>query len=131
MVFNSNNYADYTERIQFLRSFGDYLLQKIQFLETDLNRRKQQNQQPNDSKITELHGMVIKLLQSLAEINACQYFHSVNEYYFHNDYYYKQMCRRYFQDILLQFISRLNAKRLNQIKSYLIDDIDIDFSISR
>ena len=128
MIFNSNNYADYTERIRFLRSFGDYLLQRIQLLETDLNRRKQQNQQPDDSKITELHGMVIKLLQSLAEINVCQYFHLVNEYYYHNDYYYKTMCRRYFQDLMLQF-----NFSLNQIKKHYLnqnDDDDIDFSIS-
>ena len=117
-----------TERIQFLRSFGDYLLQRIQLLETNLNKRKQQNQQPLDSEITELHGMMIKLLQALAEINVCQYFHSVNEYYYHNHYYYKQMCRRYFQDLMLQF-----NFSLNQIKKHYLnqdDDVDIDFLIS-
>ena len=131
MVFNSNNYGNYTERIRFLRSIGDHLLQEIQLLETNMNKRKQQNQQPLYNEITKLHDLATKLLQMLAEINVCQYFHLVNEYYNHNDYYYKQMCRRYFQDLLLQFISRLNTKHLNQIKSYLIDDIDIDFSISR
>ena len=130
MVFNSNNYADYTERIQFLRSFGDYLLQKIQLSETNLNKGKQQNQQPLDSEIKELHGMIIKLLQSLAEINVCQYFHSINEYYYHNDFYYQQMCRRYFQDLMQQFSFSLNQIKKHYLNQDDDDDDDIDFSIS-
>ena len=129
MVFN--NYGNYAERIRFLRSIGDYLLQKIQLLETKINKRKQQNQQPLNNEITELHGLATQLLQTLAEINVCQYFHLVNEYYNHNDYYYKQICQRYFQDLMLQFNFRLKAKRINQIRRYLIDDDDIDFSISQ
>ena len=129
MVFN--NYGNFGERIRFLRSIGDYLLQKIQLLETKINKRKQQNQQPLNNEITELHGLATKLLQALAEINVCQYFNLVNEYYNHNDYYYKQMCQRYFQDLMLEFNFRLKAKRINQIRRYLIDDDDIDFSISQ
>ena len=47
------------------------------------------------------------------------------------------MCRKYFQDLMLQFNLKLKAKRLNQIKRNLIkkidddDDNDIDFSISQ
>ena len=104
-----------------------------------MNKRKQQNQQPFDNEITKLHGMATELLQTLAEINVCQYFQLVNEYYNFNDYYYKQMCVRYFQDLMLLFNFKLKAKRLNQIKRNLIDEIDkvddddddIDFSISR
>ena len=139
LVFNSNNYDDYTERIRFLRSIGDNLLQRIQLLENNMNKRKQQNQQPLPNEITKLHDMATELLETLAEINVCQYFHLVNEYYNFNDYYYKQMCRRYFQDLMLQFNLKLKAKRLNQIKRNLIkkidddddDDDDIDFSISQ
>ena len=139
LVINSNNYGDYTERIRFLRTIGDHLLQRIQLLETSMNKRKQQNQQPFDNEITKLHGMATELLQTLAEINVCQYFQLVNEYYNFNDYYYKQMCVRYFQDLMLLFNFKLKAKRLNQIKRNLIDEIDkvddddddIDFSISR
>ena len=133
LVYNSNNYGNYTERIRLLRSNGDQLLQKIQCLETSMNKRKQQNQEPIDYEITKLHSMVIKLLQTLAEINVCQHFLLVNEYYNFNDYYYKQMCRRYFQDSLQQFNLRLKLKRQNQ--SYLIDDNNdnddgVDFLIS-
>ena len=122
MVFNSHNYSDYTERIRYLRSIGDRLLQEIELLETNMNKRKQQNQQPLKNELTSLHAMTTKLLQRLAEINVCQYFQMVNEYYNFNDYYYKQMCSRYYQDLLQDF--KLKTKRL-------IDDNDIDFSINR
>ena len=131
LVFNSNNYSDYTERIRYLRSIGDHLLQRIELLETSMNKRKQQNQQPHQNELTSLQTMATKLLQTLAEINVCQYFKMVNEYFNLNDYYYKQMCFRYFQDLMLQFNFKLKAKRLNQIKRNLIDEIDVDFSISR
>ena len=136
MVYSS--YGNYTERIRYLRSIGDQLLQRIELLETSMNKKKQQNQQPHQNEITSLHAMATKLLQTLAEINVCQYFKMVNEYFNFNDYYYKQMCFRYFQDLMLQFNFKLKAKRLNQIKRNLIDEInddnddnDVDFSISR
>ena len=132
LVYNSNNYDDYTERIRYLRSIGDHLLQRIKLLETSMN--KQQNQKPLIDEII-INDMVRKVLQTLAEINVCQYLYLVNEYYHFNDYYYKQMCQRYFQDLMLQFNLKLKEKRLNDIKRFLIDDNndngDIDFSISR
>ena len=77
---------------------------------------------------------MIELVQTLAEINVCQYFHLVNEYYDFNNNYYKQMCWKYFQDLMQQFNLKLKEK-LNLIKK--IDDDndddndDIDFSISQ
>ena len=128
MVYNSYNYGDYIERIRYLRSNGDQLLQRIELLETSLNKRKQQNQQPHQNEITSLHTMTIKLLQMLAEINVCQYFKSVNEYFNFNDYYYKKMCFKYFQDLMLQFNFKLKAKRKMNDDN---DDNNIDFLISR
>ena len=141
MVFNSSNYGQYTERIRYLRSINEHLLQKIQCLESNLNKRKQQNEEPFYHDINELQCLVTKSLQSLAEINVCQFFHMINEYYDANDYYYKQMCRKYFDDLMqgaiIEIKSKNKEKRINQIKRYLIDenndddDDDIDFSISR
>ena len=125
LVYNSNNYGNYTERIRYLRSIGDHLLQRIQCLETSMNKRKQQNQEPFDDEITQLHRMTTKLLQTLAEINVCQYFHLMNEYYNFNDDYYKQMCRRYFQDLMLQFNLKLKLKLKAKLNN------DIDFLISQ
>ena len=116
-----NYYNSYNQRIQFLRAHGDQLLQTIQMLEIGMNRRKQQNQQPLDDEIKTLHSSVKKVLQMLAEINTCQYFQLTKEIYNTNDYYYKQMCFRYFQDLMLKFSLELNARRRRR---------NIDFTIS-
>ena len=128
LVYNSND--SYNQRIKVLRISGDELLQKIQMLEIGMNRRKQQNQQPHQDEITGLHTMVTKLLQMLAEINVCQYFQLTNELFNSNDNYYKQMCIRYFQDLMLKFNFRLKAKRIERIKRNLIAD-EIDFTIEK
>ena len=120
-----NYYNTYNERIQFLRLQGDQLMQRIQMLEIGMNRRKQQNQQPHDNEVVSLHSMVKKLLQMLAEINTCQYFQLINKLYNPNDYYYKQMCTRYFQDFLLQFNLKLKARREKRNLNY-----DVDFMIT-
>ena len=120
-----NYYNTYNERIQFLRLHGDQLMQRIQMLEIGMNRRKQQNQQPHDNEVVSLHSMVKKVLQMLAEINTCQYFQLINELYNPNDYYYKQMCTRYFQDLLLKFTLELKARRVKRNLNY-----DIDFMIT-
>ena len=130
MVFNSNNYDDYSRRVKLLRSFGDYLLQRIKLLESDLNKRKQQNQQVDESKIKELHDLITTLLQSLAEINVCRYFFSINEYYYHHSYYYKTMCWRYFKDLMLRFNLNLNEIKKGYNNNNNKQDDDIDFSIS-
>ena len=130
MVFNSNNYDDYSRRVKLLRSFGDYLLQRIKLLESDLNKRKQQNQQVDESKIKELHDLITTLLQSLAEINVCQFFFSINEYYYHHSYYYKTMCWRYFKDLMLRFNLNLNEIKKGYNNNNNKQDDDIDFSIS-
>ena len=99
------------QRIQFLRTCGDQLLQQIQSLEIGMNRRKQQNQQPHKDEITMMKSSVKKLLSFLAEINTCQYF---QKYQFNfNEYYYKQMCTRYYQKLMLKFILKLKARNIN------------------
>ena len=113
LVYSKNNYGCYTERIRFLRTIGDHLLQQIEVLETDINKRKQRNQQPLSNEITKLHDIVRELLQTLAEINVCQYFYLANEYFNFNHDYYKKMCFKYFEDLMQQFNFKLK-KRLNQ-----------------
>ena len=139
LVYGSKDYGCYTYRIQFLRTIGDRLLQQIQVLEVDLNKKKQQNQQPFSNEISKLHDLTTQLLFSLAEINVCQYFYLNNEYFNFNDDYYKKMCHKYFQDLMQQFNLRLKAKLINRIKQNLINDDndndndndhDIDFSIA-
>ena len=121
-------YISYDETIQSLRTYSDQLLLQILSIEIGMNRRKQQNQQPHEDEINSLHSMIKKLFQILAEINACQYLQQTNELYNSNDYYYKQMCMRYYQYFLLKFNLKLKAKRLERIKRI---DNEIDFTISR
>ena len=113
LIYSSNNYGHYTERIRFLRTIGDHLLQQIEVLETSMNKRKSRNEQPLSNEIIKLHDMATQLLQTLAEINVCQYFYHVDEYFNFNDDYYKKMCLKYFQDLMQQFNFKL-IKRLNQ-----------------
>ena len=68
-----NHYNYYSQRIQFLRTHGDVLIQRIKMLEINMNKRKQQNQDPLVQNINSLNAMVKKLLQMLAEIYTCQY----------------------------------------------------------
>ena len=141
LVYGSKDYGCYTYRIQFLRTIGDQLLQQIQILEIDLNKKKQQNQNPLSNEITKLHDLMTQMLYALAEINVCQYFYLNNEYFNFNDDYYKKMCHKYFQDLMQQFNLKLKAKIIKRIKTNLKnydddddndkDNDDIDFSISQ
>ena len=124
MVYNSNNYADYSDRIRYLKSNGESLLQEIESLKANMNRRKQQNQQPLENELSRLNTITIKSLQMQAEINVCQFFQMINEYYDFNHYYYKQMCLKYYFDLLKDF--NLKTKRLINDND---NDNDVDFSI--
>ena len=111
-----NHYNYYQQQIQFLRSSGDILLQQIKTLETNMNKRKQQNQQPFEQDINSLNAMAKKLLQILAEINTCQYFQLTNEPFNCYSNYYIQMCNRYFEDLVQQFIGKLHLKRTQRLQ---------------
>ena len=112
-----NHYNYHQQRIQFLRSYGDVLLQRIKMLEINMNKRKQQNQQPNEQDVNFLNAMVKKLLQMLAEINTCQYFQLTNEPFNTGDFYFNQMCKRYFEDFLQQFIAKLRIRRIQRLQN--------------
>ena len=111
-----NHYNYYQQQIQFLRLSGDILLDKIKTLETNMNRRKQQNQQPFEQDINSLNAMAKRLLQILAEINTCQYFQLTNEPFNCYSNYYIQMCNRYFEDIMQQFIVKLRIRRTQRLQ---------------
>ena len=112
-----NHYNDYQQRIQFLRSSGDILLHRVKTLEINMNRRKQQNQQPFLQDIISLNAMVKKLLQMLAEINTCQYFQLTNEPFNCYSPYFTRMCNRYFEDLTRQFIAKLRIRRIQRLQN--------------
>ena len=108
---------NYDQRIQFLRSEGDQLLESIKALEIGMNRRKQQHQQVHMTEIDWMYCLVKKLLGMLAEIKTCEYFKMIKKLVSLNDDFYT-----FFSDLVRKFNARLNARRLNA-------ESKIDFSI--
>ena len=133
-----NHYNYYSQRIQFLRIHGDVLIQRIKMLEINMNKRKQQNQDPLVQNINSLNAMVKKLLQMLTEIYTCQYFQLTYEPF--NYGYFSRICNRYFENLLHEFIAKLRIKRIQRLQNLQhlrhlqspLDDIihPIDFQIN-
>ena len=111
-----NHYNDYQQHIQFLRSSGNILLQRVKTLESNLNRRRQQNQQPFVPDINSLNAIVKKLLQILAQINTCRYL-QLNEPFNIHSSYFTRICNRYFEDLTQQFITKLRIRRIRRLQN--------------
>ena len=109
-----NYFNRYNQRIQFLRAQGDQVMQQILSMEIGMNRRKQQKQQPHNDDIVNMQSMVVNVLKMLAEIKTCEYFKTTHQLHNPDDYYYKQMCYRYFKYLLLHFNVKLKAKHTDQ-----------------
>ena len=103
---------DYQQRIQYLRLSGDMMLDQIRTLESNMNRRKQQNQQPFIEEINLLNTLVKKLLKMLAEINVCEYFKLTNPQF--NLEYFNELCNRQFNYLMYQFLQKLHIRRLER-----------------
>ena len=112
MVEQKNNYQN---RIYFLRSNGDVLLNRIKMLEIKMNKRKQRNEEADQKDINCLNAMVKKLLRMLAEINTCQYFQLTNEPFI-IDFYFNEICNKYFEDYIRRFITKLRLKRIKRLQ---------------
>lgn len=113
---------NYNQKIQFLRSQGDQLLESIKMLEIGMNRRKQQNEPVHLYELDQMYSMVKNLFLMLAEIKTCEYFKMTHQFINFNEDFYKKTCDAFFKDLVRKFNARLNAKRLNA-------NGQIDFSI--
>ena len=113
---------NYDQRIHFLRSQGDQLLESIKALEIGMNRRRQQYQQVHPTEIDWMYSMARNLFEMLAEIKTCKYFKMTHKLVNFDDDFYKKTCHAFFRDLVRQFNARLNAKRLNK-------NGQIDFSV--
>ena len=118
-----NYLNNYNQRIQFLRSQGDQLLESIKMLEIGMNRRKQRYEPVHLYEIDWMYTMAKNLFLMLAEIKTCEYFKMTNQLIDLNEDFYKKTCRIFFRDLVRQFNARLNARRLNARGQ-------IDFSIT-
>ena len=111
-----NHYNDYRQHIQFLRSSGNILLQRVKTLETNMNRRRKQNQQPFVRDINSLNAMVKKLLQMIAQINTCRYL-QLNEPFNIHSSYFTRICNRYFQHLSHKFVTKLRIIRIQRLQN--------------
>ena len=112
----------YNQRIQFLRSDGDQLLQSIKMLEIQINRQRQRHEQIHLYQNNWMYSMTKDLLKMLAEIKTCEYFKMTKQLVCLNDDLYKVTFRALFRDLARQFNSKLKKKRVKRLNQ-------IDFSI--
>ena len=118
LVFSQN----YDQRIRFLQSQGDQLLQSIKLLEIEMNQRRQQYLQPYLYQINGICSMTENLLEMLAEIKACEYFKLTHKLVFFHEELFKVTSHSIKMDLINKFNARLSAKK--------ITDDNIDFLIS-
>ena len=115
----------YNQRIQFLRSDGDQLLDSIRMLEIQINRQKQRYERIYLYQNNWMYSMTKDLLKMLAEIKTCEYFKMTKQLVCLNDKLYKVTSRAFFRDLVRQFNSKLNARKRKRLKRLN----QIDFSI--
>ena len=107
-------YVNYDEKISFLQSNGERLLQTIQSLEIEINRRKQNNQQPLECELNLLFSLVKNVLEILAEIKTCQYFKLSNQLVFYNEELYKTTCNAILADLINKFFNEYHKIQLRK-----------------
>ena len=111
------HHKNYEAQINYIRTHGDVLLQRIKMLEIKMNQRKQQNQEASQQDINLLNAMIKKLLRMLARINTYQYFQITNEpFVCVNQTYFNQICNNYFEDLIRRFITQLRIKRIQRLQ---------------
>ena len=91
-----------------------------------MNRRKQQNLQPNQKNLYTLNQMIKKLLKMLAFIDSYRYFQIINEpLTYKNETFFYEIANNYYEDTLQRFVLKVKV-RVNQLQI----DRFVDFSIS-
>ena len=103
-------YQSYQQEILYLQRHGNKLLQKIKQQETKMNRKKQQNFQPNQKDLYTLQQMIKKLLRMLAFIDSYRYFQIINVPLYQNQTWFHEIAYNYYEDTLQRFMLRLKLK---------------------
>ena len=119
-------FSNYDQKIRFLRSQGDQLLQSIKLLETEMNQRRQRCLQPYLYQINGICQMTEMLFEMLAEIKACEYFKLTQRLVFFNDDLFQITASAIKRDLINKFNAKLYARDNSNN-----DDDDIDFLISQ
>ena len=121
-------FSNYDQKIRFLRSQGDQLLQSIKLLEIEMNQRRQRCLQPYLYQINGICSMTEMLFEMLAEIKACEYFKLTQRLVFFNDDLFKITSSAIKKDLINKFNAKLYARGKSNNDD---DDDDIDFLISQ
>ena len=119
-------FSNYDQRIRFLRSQGDQLLQSIKLLEIEMNQRRQRYLQPYLYQINGICQMTEMLFEMLAEIKACEYFKLTQRLVFFNDDLFQITAIAIKRDLINKFNAKLYARHNSNN-----DNDDIDFLISQ
>ena len=118
-------YKSYEREILYLQRHGNKLLQKIKQQEIKMNRRRQQNLQPNQKDLNTLNGMIKKFLRMLAFIDSYRYFQIIKEpLSYNNETFFYEVANNYYEDILQRFVFNVKV-RVNQLQL----DRSVDFSL--
>ena len=119
-------YKSYEREILYLQRRGSKLLQKIKQQEMKMNRRKQQNLQPNQKDLYTLNQMIKKLLRMIAFIDTYRYFQIINEpLSYQNQTFFYEVANNYYEDTLQRFVLKVKA-RVNQLQIYRFVDFTIN-----
>ena len=113
----------YQREIRYLQRHGDILLSQIKKQEIKMNKKKKQNQQPNERDVYFLDRMVKRFLWMLAVINCYQYFKLIRQPLTHNNRnFFNRLASVNYEDLLHRFLMQLRIRRM-QLNSH------IDFNI--
>ena len=113
----------YQREIRYLQRHGDILLSQIKKQEIKMNKKKQQNQQPNERDVYFLDRMVKRFLWMLAVIKCYQYFKLIRQPLTHNNRnFFNRLANVNYEDLLQRFLMQLHIRRM-QLNSH------IDFNI--
>ena len=112
-------FSNYDQRIRFLRSQGDQLLQSIKLLEIEMNQRRQRCLQPYLYQINGICSMTELLFEMLAEIKACEYLKLTQQIVFFNDELFTITASAIKKDLINKFNAKLYAR--NKFNNDYID----------
>ena len=128
MEFWQKIYKSYQTEINFLRREGNKLLQEINRHETKMNKKKQQQLQPNEQDLYQLNEMVKKMLRIMAFIEGYRHFQLLKMTMTNdNILWFYSKPNNYYENLLQRF--KLRIRQL-QYRKIMENEESVDFTIN-
>ena len=121
-------YKSYQTEINFLRREGNKLMEEIRQHETKMNKKKQQQLQPNEQDLYQLNEMTKQMLKIMTFIEGYRYFQLLKMTMTHDNilwFYWKT--NHYYENLLQRFMVRV---RQLQYKKIMENEKSVDFTIN-